>query len=201
MLRDRHFLWCQWQATTMQVASWTTTNLSESLGAIPDIWGTQKLLLSKSTHHLEADQEAKYSAYTMFTLPSSKQDPIQITVDAWCWQLCSTNGIGYRGIPFQLSVRRYTRLPSGPKLQSTSAQLRTYTGKPIKVLGCISVTVHHNTQDKCLPSLIVRGEGPSLLGRNWQSWGHYFYKVTSYLLLITFLESKSLQLHITLTEK
>ena len=49
----------------------------------------------------------------------------------------------------------------------TSAQLRTYTGEPIKVLGGISVKVCHNGQEKCLPLVVVSGEGPSLLGRNW----------------------------------
>ena len=34
-----------------------------------------------------------------------------------------------------------------------------------------------------------------------QCWGRYFLKVTSYLLLVTFSESNSLQLHITSTKK
>ena len=33
-----------------------------------------------------------------------------------------------------------------------------------------------------------------------QCWGRYFLKVTSYLLLVTFSESNSLQLHITSTK-
>ena len=44
-------------------------------------WNTKLPIYTvKSTHHLEADQEAKDSVYTIFTMPSSKQDPIQITV-------------------------------------------------------------------------------------------------------------------------
>ena len=34
-----------------------------------------------------------------------------------------------------------------------------------------------------------------------QSWGHYFKKVTSYKLLVTFRKSNLLQLHITLSNK
>ena len=66
-----------------------------------------------------------------------------------------------------ISEKVYKTLPSAPKLQPTSAQLRTYTGESIKVLGCISVKVCHNSQEKCVPLLVVSGEGPSLLGRDW----------------------------------
>ena len=35
------------------------------------------------------------------------------------------------------------------------------------VLGLITVPVHHNNQQKTLPLLVVKGGGPSLLGRDW----------------------------------
>ena len=35
------------------------------------------------------------------------------------------------------------------------------------VLGLITVLVHHNNQQKTLPLLVVKGGGPSLLGRDW----------------------------------
>ena len=50
-------------------------------------------------------------------------------------------------------------LLSRPLLQSTSARLRTYTSEAIKVLGSVYVTVRHNSQQKCLPLLVVEVEG------------------------------------------
>ena len=58
---------------------------------------------------------------------------------------------------------------TAPSLQASNAQLKTYTGEVIKVLGAIEVEVTHNEQKKQLNLLVVAGEGPSLLGRDWLS--------------------------------
>ena len=54
-----------------------------------------------------------------------------------------------------------------PDLQQTAVKLRTYTGEEIGVLGCINVKVQSKEQEAHLPLLVVKGNGPSLLGRNW----------------------------------
>ena len=41
-----------------------------------------------------------------------------------------------------------------------------YTGDTIPVLGMIHVSVQHK-QARQLPLLIVKGDGPTLLGRDW----------------------------------
>ncbi|XP_033637865.1 uncharacterized protein K02A2.6-like [Asterias rubens] len=46
-------------------------------------------------------------------------------------------------------------------------ELRTYTGQKIPVVGTCSVTVEHNDQKTQLSLLIVSGQGPNLLGRDW----------------------------------
>ena len=53
-----------------------------------------------------------------------------------------------------------------PELQQTSVKLRTYTGE-ISVLGGINAKVQTQGQEAHLPLLVVKGDGPSLLGRNW----------------------------------
>ena len=58
---------------------------------------------------------------------------------------------------------------SGPKLRPANVPLKTYTRETIKVLGSLSVNVAHNGQLKSLPLLVVAGNGPSLLGRDWLS--------------------------------
>ena len=54
-----------------------------------------------------------------------------------------------------------------PELQQTTVKLRTYTGEEMRVLGCINVRVQSKEQEAQLPLLVVKGRGPSLLGRNW----------------------------------
>ena len=53
------------------------------------------------------------------------------------------------------------------KPESTSVILATYTGEKISVLGQIMVDVKYGKQHKTLPSYVVKGDGTSLLGRNW----------------------------------
>ena len=101
----------------------------------------------------------------MLTVPSSKQDPIQITVDVDNFPLSMELDTG--ASLSNISETIYKKLPSVPKLKPTSANLTTYTGESIKVLGSITIKVCHNGQEKCLPLLVVSEEGPSLLGRNW----------------------------------
>jgi len=54
-----------------------------------------------------------------------------------------------------------------PIFQPSNVKLHTYTGEMITVVGCIQVRVDHNGQSKELQLLVVQGEGPSLLGRDW----------------------------------
>ena len=46
-------------------------------------------------------------------------------------------------------------------------KLQTFTGEEIEVCGQFNVTVEHNGATRELPLLIVAGDRPSLLGRNW----------------------------------
>ena len=52
-------------------------------------------------------------------------------------------------------------------LKGTDVRLRMYTGESIDVLGEAVVTVVYGEQEAKLPILVVPGNGPSLLGRNW----------------------------------
>ena len=51
--------------------------------------------------------------------------------------------------------------------EDSKVQLRTYTGDHVQVLGTTEVEVRYENQSATLPLLIVAGEGPTLLGRNW----------------------------------
>ena len=120
----------------------------------------------------------------MFTLPSSKQDPIQITVDVDNFLLSMELDTGVSLSIISETV--YKNLPSVPKLEPTSASLTTYTGEPIKVLGSTTVKVCHNGQEKCSPLLVVSGERPSLLRRNWLYQLKLDSMDNSFLLMFTY---------------
>ena len=45
----------------------------------------------------------------------------------------------------------------------------TLHGERISVLGSIQVEVSYNNQTKQLPLLVVKGQGPNLLGRDWMN--------------------------------
>ena len=53
-------------------------------------------------------------------------------------------------------------------LQRSSLELRTYTGEVMPVVGEATVDASYADQpSKTLPLVVVNGQGPSLLGRNW----------------------------------
>ena len=57
--------------------------------------------------------------------------------------------------------------PDQPLKQST-VELKTFTGQLLKVVGVTDMEVSYQDQEpKTLPLVVVRGEGPPLLGRNW----------------------------------
>ena len=61
----------------------------------------------------------------------------------------------------------YRRLWPGRSLSATSVRLSTYSKEPIPVVGSTQVQVAYEGQSAQLPLIVVQGEGPILLGRNW----------------------------------
>ena len=53
------------------------------------------------------------------------------------------------------------------KLRPAKLSLRTYTNEPIEVTGTLNVRVQYEGQLKKLVLVVIAGDGPSLLGRNW----------------------------------
>ena len=51
--------------------------------------------------------------------------------------------------------------------ESTTLQLHTYTGETVKPLGVLSVRVRYGEQSKHLQLYVMKGNGPTLLGREW----------------------------------
>ena len=69
-----------------------------------------------------------------------------------------------------ISEATYFRLwagNSGPKLEPSAVKLRTYSGEELKLVGEATVKVSYGQQEENLSLLVVKGNGPSLLGRDW----------------------------------
>ena len=67
------------------------------------------------------------------------------------------------------SKKVWMSLLEGRVLKSTSAVLKTVTGEKVSVLGELEVSVQHNDQDLVLLFLVIYGNGPTLMGRDWLS--------------------------------
>ena len=54
-----------------------------------------------------------------------------------------------------------------PTLKRATVKLSSYTGETIKVIGAIDVAAGYQDQREKLRLIVVAGDGPSLLGRDW----------------------------------
>ena len=75
----------------------------------------------------------------MFSIPSAKQDLIQVTVYVDNYPLAMELDTGASLSIISKTV--YQNLLSAPKLEPTSAQLTIYTSESIKLLGSILVNI------------------------------------------------------------
>ena len=66
-----------------------------------------------------------------------------------------------------ISESTYHSLLTMPELKPTDITLRTYTGESIAILGLVEVDVLYDGKMFTLPLVVVKGNGLSLLGRNW----------------------------------
>ncbi|XP_043197488.1 uncharacterized protein K02A2.6-like [Amphibalanus amphitrite] len=68
-----------------------------------------------------------------------------------------------------MSYLSFKKMKMSKKMEPTSVILRSYGGQRLKVKGKVNVTVEINGQRKDLDLLLVEGDGPALMGRDWIS--------------------------------
>uniref|UniRef100_A0A8C2FFT4 Gypsy retrotransposon integrase-like protein 1 n=2 Tax=Cyprinus carpio TaxID=7962 RepID=A0A8C2FFT4_CYPCA len=129
------------------------------------------------THHIgEAEQEETCS-YSMFNLSESRSDPLYATIQVNGASLKMEIDTGASASI--ISEETYGKLwinDQTPALCESSIKLRTYTGEIIPVMGAVKVNIAYGSQTAEARLLVVKGTGPSLLGRDWLSkiqlnWG------------------------------
>lgn len=79
-----------------------------------------------------------------------------------------------------VSESTFFRLWPKRDLVTSHVKLQSYTGDTISVLGCVQTQVSYEGQTAELPLVVVKGKGPTLLGRNWLesirlNWGTIHY--------------------------
>ena len=126
---------------------------------------------SRTTHQIAADDDCvsdTSEAYELFNLQETRTKPLVVTVKLNNSSLDMELDTGASlSIISEKTFNSLWSTQARPKLEASSVKLHTYTKEAIRVVGSISVEVTYKTQAKTLPLLVVAGEGPSLIGRNW----------------------------------
>ena len=124
----------------------------------------------KETHQLQVDEfdseTDTVAEYTLFNVKDSKTQPFRVTVQVNGQDLSLEVDTG--ATLSLISYETYNRLwihGSPPPIKHSLVKLRTYTGEKIDVIGEIEVEVSLNNQKFDLSVLVVKGNGPNLLGR------------------------------------
>ena len=122
----------------------------------------------EGTDEESSEEEATrdYPFYVTNIQAGSKKSPpleVDLEVDGVEMKMELDTGAAYTLV----SEKTFQKLWPGKDLSTTHVRLRAYTGDDIPVVGSREVKVTYQTQNASLQLLVVRGEGPSLFGRNW----------------------------------
>ena len=145
-------------------------------------------LNAKKAHKVSEEQEqssekSDEEILAVFSTTSrSAMEPMSVVVQVN--QLNLTMEVDTGASVSLISEATYEQLwqENRPKLNKAKVKLRTYSGEMLKVLGSITVDVNYEAQKAQLPLLVVAGNGPSLLGKNWLlkirlDWTELLHKV------------------------
>ena len=118
----------------------------------------------ENTHKVDV-QEPDAAEYRLFTVSSqtSASLMIKLIVNGQPLQMELDTGASVSLI----SEQEYNQWHDAPTLQKSPVILRTYTGENLAILGTITVIATYNSQTNTLPLLVVKDEGPNLMGRDW----------------------------------
>ena len=123
----------------------------------------------------EPDQEES-SEYSLFTVNNCTDgngtDSNLFTVNV----LINKQSVGMQidtgaavSIMSEATLKQLWSQENSPPIETTSMRLSTYSGVMLETVGTITCTVEYQCQSYQLPLVIVKQEGPTLLGRNWLS--------------------------------
>ncbi|CAC5387448.1 unnamed protein product [Mytilus coruscus] len=118
------------------------------------------------THFVEEDSDDMEDTYTMYQLEGTKRKPYLVSVKLNNTEINMEIDTGASVSVISQETCKQV-FGSDNSLEKPPCSLRTYTGEKIDVLGKRKVTVIYNSQSVDLPITVVKGTGPSLMGRDW----------------------------------
>ena len=104
---------------------------------------------------------------TLFTIRNKATPPILIELELNHKKLTMELDTG--AAISLISQETMHELFLGIQLKPCDIVLKTYTSQKILVLGKFDVNVTYEDQEKVLTLVVIKGSGPSLIGRNWMT--------------------------------
>ena len=122
------------------------------------------------THLVDSTQQYtdEPDTYSLFTVTGHSNRPLLVTVEINGTTLDMEVDTGAsRSLVSETTYNKLKTQTGLPPLQSTAAELRTYTGEQIPILGILEIPVCYHNQKVTVELLVVKGDGPSLMGKDW----------------------------------
>ena len=116
-------------------------------------------LVQKAASMEESDE------YSLYKVHGAGRAPFRVNIEVEGQQLPMEIDTG--ASLSLISEATWKRLWPNKRLLPSTVKLRMYTGEPLSVRGSMLARVKHGKHEAQLTLLVVRGEGPSLLGRDW----------------------------------
>ena len=114
----------------------------------------------------DAAQQEDTDEYPLYTLRSPSSTPpitVPVQIEGSSVQMELDTGAAFS----LMSETAFRQLFPTKELEPSTIRLCAYSGEPIEVIGSVYIDVTYKEQSAQLPLLIVRHNGPTLLGRNW----------------------------------
>ena len=106
--------------------------------------------------------------YSLYNLTGSPVQPLVVTVKVNNMDLKMELDTGASvSIISKATYNHHWPQGQALALRESHVKLKTYSGEQVAVKGVMDVTVQYNEQTEQLQLVVARGNGPSLLGRDW----------------------------------
>ena len=123
---------------------------------------------AKKTHHIHDDKQSfddSESEFKLHKLGGHSSDPIRVTLSLNGKDLEMEVDTG-AALSVISEATKQAVFPS-ETLRPSDLVLKTYTNERMEVKGTLNMRVQYGDQKEKLVLVVVAGDGPSLMGRNW----------------------------------
>ncbi|KAL9950577.1 hypothetical protein ACROYT_G043093 [Oculina patagonica] len=123
---------------------------------------------SRSVRYVEDDAALKEpnDEFKLFQIHQEKPEPsikVPVKVNGEQFSMELDTGAFVSIMSEEAWKKNFPKVP----LEESKMKLRTYTGEALEILGQARVEVTYQDQTANLPLQVIKGQGPSLFGRNW----------------------------------